>query len=510
MAAFLCFLISFLQTNEVKGQKNMAIERFSVHVMKDTVLIKNGQFAFNSVTINNTSNQNQTLGIRFILPSGWSFVTVPNASLEIRRGDFQTIPFRIAHSKSAHGDINYPITMFVKDPVTGREDAKSFYIKINQNTNWNTSLIEQSLIIGEKDSLSKFQLRIKNKGNKRELFEISVKSDLKISIPSEGTQVMLWPGKDTTLKVYVATRYRNNKSNNVLFYVKAKNETIMLSGSVYFTSETYLGHQKKYNYLPLGIEYFSLNSFGGLKGYSFFSFSGSYDFDNQRTLNFIARTNAFNSDYSINSKFYSLEYRTSKFELNIGNQNMFFNYQINGIGSKVAFISSRRKKYELYGLKSQLNDSEIFGFKQENNKRDNIKIGVNALMVKDNENDKLVFFSIHDFEKRYSKTKIVNFSAGYGTEKPDSLSQFNLGYMFGYRFETKFSFAKILSTFQYYDNNYPGIMRGLKYGNHTIKLGKESFPVYLYSESNSRQQYISDDLKDNFEQTFSNQEHGVR
>jgi hypothetical protein len=510
MAALLCFLISFLQINEVNGQRVMGIERFSVHVLKDTVLIKNGQFAFNSVTINNTSNQNQILGIRFNLPQGWGFVTVPNSSLEVRRGDFQTIPFRIAHSKSALGDFNYPITMFVKDPVTGKEDTKSFYVRINQNTNWNANLIQPSLIIGEKDSLSRFQLKIKNKGNKRELFDISVKGDLKISLPSEGTQVMLWPGQDTTLKVYVATRYRNNKSNNVLFYVKAKNETIMLSGSVYFTSETYLGHQKKYNYLPLDMEYFNINSLSGLKGYSFFSFSGSYNFDKQRTLNFLARTNAFNSDFSINSQFYSLEYKTQKFELNVGNQNLFFNYQINGIGAKTTFISAKRKSYELYGLKSQIDDSEIFGFKQVNNKRENSKIGVNALLVKDNDNDKLVFFSIHDFEKKYSKTKLVNFSAGYGTEKPDSISQFNLGYMIGYRFETKFSFAKILSTFQYYDNNYPGIMRGLKYGNHTIKLGKESFPIYLYSESNSKQQYVSDDLLNDFQQTFNNQEHGLR
>lgn len=510
IAALLLLMISFLRINEVLGQGNIGMDRFSVHVLKDTVLIKNGQFAFNSLTVNNTSNQNQILGIRFNLPSGWNFVTVPLSSLEIRRGDFQTIPFRISPSKAALGDINYPITIFIKDPITGKEDNKNFYVRINQNTNWTANLVQSNLVISEKDSLSKFEIKIKNKGNKRELFEISVKSEIKVSLPSEGTQVMLWPGKDTTLRVYVATRYQNSKNNNVLFYVKSKNETIMLSGSVYFATDSYKGHQKKYNHLPVDIEYFNINSFNGLSGYSFFNFSGSYNFDNYRSLNFLARTNAFNNEYSINSQFYSLEYKSTKFELNLGNQNLFFNYQINGLGAKTTFKTQKRKSYEFYGLKSQINDSEIFGFKQENSKVENRTIGVNSLLVKDNDNDKLIFFSIHNYEKKYSRTKLVNISAGYGTEKQDSLRKFDMGYMLGYRFETKFHFAKILSTYQYYDNHYPGIMRGLKYSNHSVKLGKEAFPVFLYSESNSRQQFILDDLNGDFQQTFSNQEHGLR
>jgi hypothetical protein len=509
--AFWPLLLSFSVINEAKGQQNMGMEKYTVQVLNDTVSIKPGQFAFNSITINNTSNQNLTLGIRFELPANWNLVTIPNASIDIKRGDFQSFPFRISPSKQALGDLNYPIRIMLKNPLTGKEITQLFFVKIKQNTLWRASLINSDLIIQEKDSLSNFQIKIKNNGNKRDLFEINAKSDLKLSLPFSGIQVMLWPGKDTTLKVYVASRFKTTKLNTVTFFVKAKNETIMLGGNVYFTSETYLGNKSRYGTIPLDFEFININAFSGSSGLSFLNINGNYNLSNDKSIHLMARTNAFNLDYSIkNSYFYSLDYKTKKFELNLGSQNMFFNYQINGLGAKMKFKNLKSNSFEVFGLKSQLSNAEITGFNHENRKKENRIFSTNSLLIKDNDKDQLSFFSLHNVEKKYSSNKLVSFSAGYGSEKPDSIKKFDMGFMLGYRVETKFKLAQMQSTYQYFSSKYPGIMNGVKNGSHLINISDNKKFIDLYSESNSRMQYFNQELDHPLQETFSSKEHGLR
>jgi hypothetical protein len=508
--ALLCLLLSCLLNNVAFGQKNIGMEKFSLQVLNDTVLIKSNQFAFNSITINNTSTQNLKLGVRFSLPAGWNFVTIPNPSVEVKRGEFISIPFRIAASKSALGDLSYPITVFIKNPISGKEVSESFYVKIKQNTNWTANLVNSNLFIEEKDSLSKFQLRIKNNGNKRELFEISIKTDLKLSLASEGTQAMIWPGRDTTINVYVASRAKTSNSNSVAFFVKAKNESNMLTGNVYFTSAIIQGNKSKFGTLPVDFEFFAINAFGQSSGYLFFDINGSYNINKKKSISFRARTNSFNADYSINTHYYSLNYKTKRFDLSLGSQNMFFNYQINGYGAKMAFKTDTRKEYEIYGIKSQISNANIIGFRQDNQKKEQRTLSSDILFVQDLDKKELTLFGLHNYEKRHSSSKLFALSGGYSTEKKMETDSFQLGYMGGYRLETKIKFAHIQSTFQYYSSKFSGILKGVQYGSHEIKMGGNGTSFALFSESNSRNPFSEENLVGGIQVNFKTTEHGVR
>lgn len=506
----LFFLSLFLKKNEVIAQIGMDMERFSMEIQTDTIAISSGQFVFNSITIKNTSSQNIRLGLRFNLPSGWNFVTPMAPSIEINSNNFQTLPFRIIPSRMALGDVKYPITVFVKNPISGVEYSKSFFVKIKQNTNWNANLIQSNLMISEDDSLMKFQLRIKNNGNKRELFEISTKSDLRLSMPSMGTQVLLRPGQDSTLIIYVASKFNTSLSKPVTFTVKSKNETIMLSGTVFFTTETFQGNKSRYGTIPISFELFNINTFAGDLGYTFLDINGAYEFSKNRSINFRMRSNTYTKDFAYKNHFYTFDYNSRKFGLNIGNQNLFFNYQISGMGSKLIFRTNTNNTYDIYALKSQRSDAYIAGFNHENKKVANRNISTKSLFIKDNDLDQLIFFAIHNFEKRYSKTKMFSLSGGYGSEKHDSIKVFKLGYMYGYRFETNFRIGQLASSIQHYDDNYPGVMKGVKFGSHMIKIGDNKKSVIAFSESNTRQQYFEEESLLELQQSFSNQEHGLR
>ena len=508
--ALLCFLFSFFQKNEANGQQNIGMEKFSFQILNDTIAVKLGQFAFNSITINNTSQQNLTLGLRFILPVGWNFVTPPNASFELKAGEFQSIPFRISPSKSALGDINYPITVIIKNPISGKEVIENFFVKIKQNTSWQAKLLNSNLVIEEKDSLSKFQLKIKNNGNKRELFEISFKSDLNLSLPSSGTQIMLWPGRDSTLVVYVASRRQKSNSNSVSFFVKAKNETIMVTGNVFFPSEVYQENNSKFGSIPVEFQIFSVNSFGKKSGYTFFDMSGIYNFTNQKTLSFRFRSNSFNPDYTIDSHYYSLIYKSDRFNLDLGSQNMFLNYQIIGLGARIGYFTKKKKEYEIFGLESQFSNAQVYGFRQENNKVENRVLKSDALILNDKDKNLFSLFALHNLEKKISTSKLFSLSAGYSSEKVDSLKSFNFGFMGGYRFESKVNKIHIQSTYQYYSDKFPGMLKGVKYGSHDLRLGSNFKSISLFSESNSRQPVLGDSINIGLGRRYNSQEHGLK
>ncbi len=62
------------------GQNFDEHETFGMQLLNDTLIVKNGQFAFNSLTVNNNSSQAQHFNVQYNLPSGWNFVTNPSAS----------------------------------------------------------------------------------------------------------------------------------------------------------------------------------------------------------------------------------------------------------------------------------------------------------------------------------------------------------------------------------------------------------------------------------------------
>ncbi|WP_255066750.1 hypothetical protein [Lacihabitans sp. LS3-19] len=486
------------------------MEKFSAKILKDTISIKPGRFVFNSITVNNNSFQDLTLGLRFLLPDGWSFITIPNASLEVKRGEFINLPFRILPSKSALGDLLYPITIFFKNPISGVEVHESFFVKIDQNTKWNANLLNSNIVINENDSLSKFQLNIRNNGNKRELFEINLKSELRLGLPSSGLQVMLRPGADTLLNIYVASRYKTSSAKSVSFFIKSKNETVMLSGNVYFASEVYQGNKSKFGSFPIDIEYFNINALTRGSSYSFFDINGNYNLKNNKIIGLRIRTNSFNPDFSLNTQYYNLSYRSQKVDLSIGTQNLFFNYQINGYGARMAYTTNSKKMFEMYGVQSIISNAQIIGLKTENNKIENRVISTNALFLSDKTSNTTSMFALHNFEKKYSTSKSFSLSAGYSSEKKELEQNYTLGYMGGYRFETRLKFAKIQSTFQYYSDKFPGILKGVKYGSHDIQMGNKTKSIAFFSESNTRQPFFEENQVIGQLQNYQSQEHGLR
>jgi hypothetical protein len=480
-----CFLCLFLSKNEVMGQFDMGMENYSIQVLNDTVAVKPGQFAFNSITINNTSDQDLVLGLGFSLPAGWGFVTNPDPKVVVKRGEFLSIPFRISPSRAALGDVNYPITILLQNPMTGKEIKQNFFVRINNNTVWNASLLSSNLLIEPTDSLSKFELRVKNNGNKRELFEISLRSDLRLSLPSTGTQFILWPGKDTTVTVFVASRSKLANTNTVLFFVKAQKETVLLTGNVYFTSDTFQGKTSRFGSMPIDVEYFGVNMFKRNSSYNYFDISGNYDYGNNRSLNFRLRTNSVNLGDIFSTQFYSLRYSSDRFEVGVGSQNRFLNYQINGYGANVVFKNKKQSEFELYGVKGYQKDDQVLGLRIDNNISESLNLSTNAMLIDDKKKDVLAFFSLHKLEKKSTVNDQISVAGGYSAGKHNDT--LNYGYMGGYRIEKRYNLVRLQSSYQYYSPLYYGLLRGVIHGSHELRFGTKKATFSLFSQTNSRQ-----------------------
>ncbi|MBK9509988.1 MAG: hypothetical protein IPO04_11275 [Cytophagaceae bacterium] len=492
------------------GQNFDEHETFGMQILNDTIVVKNGQFAFNSLTVNNNSSQAQHFNVQYNLPAGWNFVTNPSASFEIKRGEFLTIPFRISPSRAALGDFNYPVSIILKNSLTGKEKIISFIIKIKQNTNWSASLISSGIVVSKIDSIPKFVLKIRNSGNKRELFDIEIKTDLRVSLPSTGNQIFLYPGKDTLLTVYVSNNIKTSQNNNIVFYVKSKAETQMITGTVYFAEDTYIGHKKKYGVLPFDIEYVGVNAFLPNQGYSYLNIDGEYQPSANNSFTFRYRTNSFSKEEKFNTNSLFLNYQGKKFNAFAGNMVNFVNYQINGDGLKLGLKLNKQNEIQTFALKSRLSDSEMFGFKQEYQNESKTSFSSNFLIVKEHEKAENIFFGIHRFDKRFSTTNQLMLTAGYSNTLKLENKENNKGLMGGYRLEWKKGAARIQSSYHYYSDLFPGLFKGLQYGNHELSVGRKTRGFYLFSESTFRNPYLEPNEAVSLYQNSSINEHGVR
>ncbi|MCA0364899.1 MAG: hypothetical protein LCH67_12720 [Bacteroidetes bacterium] len=485
-------------------------ETFGVQMLNDTIIVKNGQFAFNSFTVNNNSSQSQHFNVQYNLPSGWSFVTNPTPSFEIKRGEFITVPFRISPSRNSLGDYNYPVSIILKNTLTGKEKIKSFVVKIKQNTVWSASLLSSSIVISKIDSLPRFQLKIKNSGNKRELFDIEVKTDLRISLPSIGTQAFLAPGKDTTLTVYISNNFKNSNTSSVVFYVKAKAETQMITGTVYFAQETLVGHKKRYGILPFNLEYMGVNALMPRQGYFYFNIDGEFQLNANNNFTFRYRTNSFSNEDQFNTSSLFLNYQGKKLNVFAGNMVSFVNYQINGDGLKIGYKINNKNDIQSFAVKSRLSDSDILGFKQEYNADNRKSFSTNLLYVKDNQKHENLFFGIHKFDLKFSTTRQLMFTGGYSNEFNVVKNENNKGLMGGYRVEWKKGRAKLQSSYQYYSDRFPGLFKGLKYGSHELSVGSKGKGLYFFSESTFRNPFTEPNEVVSVFQNSSINEHGAR
>jgi hypothetical protein len=494
------------------GQNQITAENYKITFLKDSLKVNVGQFGFNSFTVYNNSNNNLSLAVKINLPFGWTLINQIPPILDILAGQSTTIPLRVSPSAQSIGNINYPVSVILSNNFTNSEEVFTFFTRINQIVKWNASLPNQILNITKNDSLPRFTVKIQNSGNKKELFLVDFKTSLRLSHSSSGTQILLDPGKDTTLQVYIKSRSELSTSNTVQVEITSREGSKQLQQNVFFISDVYMANPSKYANLILNTSFYGLNMLNDFSRFGFAEFDGFYDLGKLRNINFRYRSNALSNSDNFAPNFKQINYESPRFKASVGSQLDFMNYQIDGNGINLRFNNNDRQNVELFGIKSRIGNVDMIGYRNE------IVIGKqnilksHGLVVRDNKFESTNFFGLHTLQVKLTKNQRLSLVGGYSTEKAVKIGELEYGYAYGYRYEANSKKIKLKSNYVYYSPFFPGITRGMLITDHELRVGLRNLYFGPYYDNSYRKPIIYTNENTVASETFqfSNQSLGGR
>ena len=482
------------------GQNRIAAENYEFSFLKDSIKLNLGQFGFNSFTVYNPTTSKISLNLKMALPAGWGLVNTVSPQIELEAGQVMSIPVRLSPSANSVGNITYPISVLLKNNISQNEENYTFFVKISQVFKWNASLLSHVLNITPSDTLPKFSVKISNKGNRKELFLVDFKSDLRLSHASSGLQLLLAPNQDTTINVFVRSKYNVSSVSAVEVLVTTRDGVKQLNQQIYFISDTYQVHKSKYASMTLDASYTGFNGFNTTQISNNVFVNGRFELKKARSINFFLRSGTDFFGISSANNFKQLNYTGSKFSLSVGSQTDFLNYQINGNGVNMQFISPEKQVTEVFGVRNLGGTADIIGFRQEIKMGETKELKSYGLYVDDKILSTSNYFSVHSLSFKIGTKQTLSITGGVSGEKKINLGEMLAAGTYGYRYQMQVKRLSIRSYYNYFSPNFPGFTRGLKSSEHEGRIYFGDTFFGLFSSSNNKEAGIAPDELTNSKQ----------
>lgn len=494
------------------GQNRISAENYEFSFLKDSIKLNLGQFGFNSFTIYNPTTSKISLNLKMALPAGWGLVNTVSPQLEVEAGQVLSIPIRLSPSANSVGNVTYPIGILLRNNISQNEENYTFFVKISQVFKWNASLLSQVINITPSDTLPKFSVKISNKGNRKELFLVDFKSDLRLSHASTGLQLLLAPNQDTTINVFVRSKYTVSSLNAVEVLVTTRDGVKQLNQQIYFISDTYQVHKSKYASMTLDASYTGFNGFNTTQISNNVFVNGRFELKKARSFNFYLRSGTDFFGESSANNFKQLNYTSSKFSLSVGSQTDFLNYQINGNGLNMQFISPEKQVTEVFGVRNLGSTADIIGFRQQIRMGETKELKSYGLYVDDKILSTSNYFSVHTMSFKIGSNQSLSITGGISGEKKINLGEMLAAGTYGYRYQMQVKKLSVRSYYNYFSPNFPGFTRGLKSSEHEGRVYFRDTFLGLFSSSNNKEVGMVPDELTNVGQftQIINTNHGIR
>ncbi len=435
-------------------------------LLKDTMYIKAGQFVFNSLSITNLGTTDQTLGLRIELPKGWSLMNNIPTDVTLSPGNTSNVTFRIRANGKVFSNIRYTIRVIVDDPTTGKSSSKYIFAYVSEYSNWQAAVIGGTSYATEFENLPSFKLKISNFGNRNEGFEIKFDSKIRLSVPSEGLQVILKPGTDTLITIGVRSRYLNQISDRIKIDINSRSEQKTIFHNVHFLSEVYEARPEKFNIAPISLRLNSSNLFNLNQSFYYLDADSYISFENDFAVSFRFRTNGNSANNNIFGNYQQYGFHFKKLSLQVGTQQDFTYNQIYGNGIRLNY-RTKRSFQELLLSKGIAADVNSIGLKQEFNLGKGQDL-ITETQINNNKTTKVDnFFSlIHFNNQQYEKLK-YGIKVGITQENQNNINK-NIGPTGGYNLTYNLPRLNLESSLNYYSRYFPGVFRGQLFQSHQL------------------------------------------
>lgn len=506
-------LFLLLTNAPLRAQDFESGNRFSVSLLKDTLVTGVGSFGFNTLSITNMSSTHLTVSTKIDLPQGWNLLRNLPTSVSIEPGNTITIPFRIKTAANAYGTVKYPVSLTIQDQMGGNPIKAGFVTLIQSNTSWRAELLQSTIFVPDTESLPDFKFRISNNGNKIEAFDISFQSELRLTYPSAGFQLFLKPGQDTVFVVGIRSRTLNQVSDVVRIHINSRAMKKTLQQKIYISSNQYIPRENSNYEMSMSVRWQGANLLSPDNRFNFLEADGILELENFKSFSFRIRANTTEEEFSNRDNFFQFNYHTKNINYSVGSQQEFIYSQVDGVGTKVD-LRLEKSLTEAFAIKSRLADEYVFGLNQKLQVQSKLLL-TNNLVYRDNKESGLKSgFAVHTF-KHFTRDNSRSFwelAGGYSFEQHANLASVQPGFLLGAQVYENSKRLLINSNFRLFSGSFPGLNRGMLTQSHDLrlKLGKVFIGAFGNQANRTSSLYYNDftDVRDVF--AVKNLEYGAQ
>lgn len=365
---FFCVLISIQLTGILTYGQNAGkkISDLEVSLLRDTLLMEGNAYAFNNIRVNNTGQSSRSFNIDVILPSDWSKIIDFQKLFTVQPGETLIIPFRVAASSTAQSDKSYTATLNFSMPAENIKEVLTMVCFVKSRSSWKISLPNNSILKQVTGDNAMFPVLIRNSGSVPEQITLNFKDNAGLNIP-DILNLNVRPGSDTLIQVNVPAddRFQNAKEVRIIVEATSKSKDKQSAEQIISALNSSLRANKTpwFN-LPLTLELVGQNAFSEGKT---FTMNGdmTLGFKNERELSLIYQSESLYGA-SGGQSYYQAHYRSKGFNISVGDQTGFKNFQMIGYGFKSTIpLRKKTQEIQLSAIKSKQYRTSQFTYQHQ-------------------------------------------------------------------------------------------------------------------------------------------------
>lgn len=479
---------------EVQSNMNDLMKSvYTTKLLYDSVITNsNKDFAYNTLTINNTTNNSISLQVIITSPSSWQLITTNIVNITLLPFASTIIPMRFTASKGKTSIFQQVrIEYRINNVLDTRKDF--FKLKVQEYSSFKASLPNSSIVFTGYEKNNTIPLVVKNTGNTDATYKVTVENQLlKLGL---SFLINIKAGKDTTMLLpytLSASQYSMLKKEDVrIAVVNEKKETISLLQSISKVGYIIKDHESAYLDMPLQLEAGVMYQGGSSATQYYGALYGTVDFDQNNHLAMSYRSSTIASGQTNKNSMLRMDYVGKHLQASIGNVQGAGEFVVDGYGGRLGYTWGVSNKAEVFAtLKSRAGDTKVYGGALQLALKKNINITDAVSISNDNVTKKNagIINQISEIKLENGKLSLIT-GAGMEQNKgplvagtPTTI----IGSSLGYNFVWNNKHLGLSSNILYNSNSYPGNFKGQRLQMHDVRWLINKHFIGAYFENNFR------------------------
>jgi hypothetical protein len=439
-------------------------------------------YIVNQLSIRNNNNASTLVQVNIDLPTGWQIVSRKSFDITLTPGELYSLAIAMVKLPSATS-MWQPVHITMVCSPCGFKKQVEFFISVKELSSVTITPLHKEVILEGKDTKVDLSFTVKNNGNCTDTFGITLRN---YYLQIEKTlRIVLAANTDTVINIaqQVSTAQVMASEQNIVHYMVKSRKGGQASENLYIlrSASSRKMHDFAYNSMALEVENGIISYDDQISYYG--TLKGKYEPGKGRLLDFNYRTRQYGPNSDLQKDVFNINFRTSKTSISAGMISDAKYFFANGRGAKLSH--SFRSPVSIYAS-AIVAESFFRNFGNTYSTGIGYRIGKSTLLHEAAFNDNDYYHTkeiIIGNELTLIKKKDLGLSVKGGVGK--KLDSDDIGKSWGYSLEWKNNKLFVLSRLAETDLNFPGLNRGLKNHNHSVRLSFKRLSYGLFYQEYS-------------------------